>query len=371
MIIYLPERIYNVIREDERIQELSKALSDTWGVGFPSLEKHKEINRLGFRYMVRAYHLLKPYPELYKQLLVINRENMTFFVMNTLQETSDIETKLECLYRLISSWICGDNGTEFIETFESATKEQLYNLSANVVKAYFIIKTSEIDSIDINDFIKQSRDVYEYIKQNCHMTTSLEKMLVVETIDQTVIHVKNSLLNKDIDLITADTIIQNMIYDVSCRLTSINSTYILLNTRLLYYYILRIHVLYANSCMKEIPSAIDKAFQYLEACLIHKADFTRSLYTHNEFMFSHLVVLMNGLYMIVDSEQQEKLRNLLSETERSYLVGLSNKCRLSHFIVEELYEILDFDFGVSVVKYYEDEIYHLIEPILIRKQMEG
>lgn len=370
MLIYLPERIYEVIQDDPRIQQYETEMKELWGTGFPEVNQLQKVNQVGFHYMCQARRLLREYPNLLEQFHVSNRENDTMYVKSVLETSLDKETKLECLYRLMSSWIDRDTSIkEFIRLFESLNLNELFALSANIVKAYYIMKTSTIEAHSIEEYIKKANTIYTQIAGVCKMTKSLEKMLIVESIDQLVSHLRDKLIDGSITAEKALSIYNASIVRIIDRMEKIDAEYLKYNTRSLYFYLIVCVKRYEKD--RDMNTSFDLVYNYIAWCLKHKEDFTRSLYTHNEFMFSHLAVLLNAVHMIVDKSKQESITHHLSDNELDYLVGLSSNGKLSNYIANKLRSVNADDFGVAVLKYFESDVYALIEPILIDKTLEG
>lgn len=370
MLIYLPERIYEVVKDDPRIQQYETEMKELWGTGFPEVSQLKQVNQVGFHYMCQARRLLRNHPNLLEQFQVSNRENDTQYVKLVLNTTLDTETKLECLYRLMSSWIDRDATTqEFIRLFESLNLNELFALSANVVKAYYIMKTSKIEAHTIDEYITKANTIYTQISGVCNMTQSLEKMLIVESIDQLVSHLRDKLIDGSITPERALSTYDSYMVGLIGRMERINAEYLKYNTRSLYFYLLIGLKRYEK--YRNIDNPFDLVYNYITLCLAHKEDFTRSLYTHNEFMFSHLAVLLNAVHMIVEKPKQEAIRHYLTEHECGYLIGLSSNGKLSNYIANTIRSVNADDFGVGVLKYFEADVYRLIEPILIDKTLEG
>lgn len=367
MILYIPERIYEVIKDDPRIQQYETKMKELWGTGFPEVSQLKQVNQVGFHYMCQARRLLRDYPHLLEQFQVSNNENNTKYVKSILSTTSDNETKLECLYRLMSSWIDRNNSIkEFILLFESLDRDTLYSLSANVVKAYYIMKTSLIESSNIDDYRTKANTIYNQISGVCNMTQSLEKMLIVENIDQLVSHLRDAIINGTISSEKCISIFEDHISKLTERMIENGAEYLKYNTRSLLLYLL-IDV----NRYEKLRGSLNLSYDYIIQCLSNREAFTRSLYTHNEFMFSHLVVLLNAIYMICDQPRREVIKQHLADHELGYLIGLSSNGKLSNYIANTLRSVNSDDFGVGVLKYFEADIYRLIEPILLDKTLEG
>lgn len=370
MLIYLPERIYEVIKYDQRIQQYETEMKELWGVGFPEVHQLQKVNQVGFHYMCQARRLLREYPNLLEQFNVSNRENDTMYVKSVLETTLDKETKLECLYRLMSSWIDRDSSIrDFITLFESLNMNELFALSANVVKAYYIMKTSTIEANTIEDYVRKANVVYSQIHGVCNMTKSLEKMLIVESIDQLVAHLRDKLIDGSITAEKALSIYNTYIDRVIDKMEKIDAEYLKYNTRSLYLYLIICVKRYEKD--RNMNNSFDLVYNYIAFCLKHKEEFTRSLYTHNEFMFSHLAVLLNAIHMIVPEHMQKAIEYYLDDNELGYLVGLSSNGKLSNYIANTLRSVNADDFGVGVLKYFESDVYTLIEPILLDKTLEG
>lgn len=370
MLIYLPERIYDVVKDDERIQSYATEMKDLWGIGFPRVCHMKQINQVGFHYMCQVRRILRNYPALLEQFQVSNRENDTVFVKSVLANTSDNETKLECLYRLMSSWIDRDSSIrDFIRLFESLNMNELFALSANVVKAYYIMKTSTIEANTIEEYIRKANVIYTQIYGVCNMTPSLEKMLIVESIDQLVSHLRDALITNQISSDRAVKVYNDAMIELMGRMERYDATYLKFNTRSLYFYLMIAVKRYEKT--HDIDTSFDTVTTYLLYCLAHKEEFTRSLYTHNEYMFSHLAVLLNAIHMIVADDKRGAIEYWLDDNELDYLVGLSSNGKLSNYIANKLRSVNADDFGVGVLKYFESDVYTLIEPILIDKTLEG
>lgn len=370
MLIYLPERIYEVIKDDSRIQAYATEMKELWGTGFPEVSQLKQVNQIGFHYMCQARRLLRKYPTLLEQFQVSNHENDTRYVKSVLETTSDSETKLECLYRLMSSWIDRENTIkEFISIFESLDRDTMYSLSANVVKAYYIMKTGSIQTFNVDDYITKANTIYNQISGVCNMTQSLEKMLIVESVDQIVSHLRNRIIDGSISAEKALSTYEKYMVNLIGRMERIDAEYLKYNTRAMYFYLIVGIKRYEKHHGMYNP--FDLVYNYITLCLDHKEDFTRSLYTHNEFMFSHLAVLLNAVHMIVDKPKQEVIEQYLTSYERDYLVGLSSNGKLSNYVTHTLWSVNQDDFGVGVLKYFEADVYRLIEPILIDKTLEG
>lgn len=370
MLIYLPERIYDVVKDDERIQSYATEIKELWGTGFPGVCRIKQINRVAFHYICQVRRTLRNYPSLLEQFQVSNHESDTIYVKSVLVNTDDKETKLECLYRLMSSWIDRDTSIkEFIRLFESLNLNELFDLSANIVKAYYIMKTSTIEAHSIEEYIKKANTIYTQIAGVCKMTKSLDKMLIVESIDQLVSHLRDKLIDGSITAEKALSIYNASIVRIIDKMEKIDAEYLKYNTRSLYFYLIVCVKRYEKD--RDMQTSFDLVYNYITWCLKHKEDFTRSLYTHNEFMFSHLAVLLNAVHMIVDKSKQESITHHLSDYELDYLVGLSNNGKLSNYIANTLRSVNADDFGVAVLKYFESDVYALIEPILIDKTLEG
>ena len=75
--------------------------------------------------------------------------------------------------------------------------------------------------------------------------------------------------------------------------------------------------------------------------------------------------------MIVPEHIQNAIEDYLDDNELDYLVGLSSNGKLSNYIANTLRSVNADDFGVAVLKYFESDVYALIEPILIDKTLEG
>lgn len=370
MLIYLPERIYDVVKNDTRIQNYEIELKDLWGIGFPRVARMKQINQVGFHYMCQVGRLLRNHPILLEQFRVCNHESDTLFVKSVLANTIDNETKLECLYRLMSSWIDRDSSIrDFIRLFESLNMNELFALSANVVKAYYIMKTSTIEANTIEEYVRKANVVYTQIHGVCNMTRSLEKMLIVESIDQLVSHLRDAIITNNISIDKAIEIHNEYMTEIMKRIEQNDAMYLTFNTRSLYFHLLIAIKRYEKT--HNIDTSFDTVTTYLLYCLAHKEEFTRSLYTHNEFMFSHLAVLLNAIHMIVPEHMQKAIEYYLDDNELGYLVGLSSNGKLSNYIANTLRSVNADDFGVAVLKYFESDIYTLIEPILIDKTLEG
>jgi len=370
MLMYLPERIYEVIQDDPRIQQYETEMKELWGVGFPEVNQLQKVNQVGFHYMCQARRLLRGYPNLLEQFHVSNRENDTMYVKSVLETTLDKETKLECLYRLMSSWIDRDTSIkEFIRLFESLNLNELFDLSANIVKAYYIMKTSTIEAHSIEEYIKKANTIYTQIAGVCKMTKSLEKMIIVESIDQLVAHLRDKLIDGSITAEKALSIYDNNIVRIIHKMEQIDAEYLKYNTRSLYLYLIICVKRYEKD--RDMNRAFDLVYNYIIFCLKHKEESTRSLYTHNEFMFSHLAVLLNAIHMIVPEHKQKAIEDYLDDNELDYLVGLSSNGKLSNYIANKLRSVNADDFGVAVLKYFESDVYTLIEPILIDKTLEG
>lgn len=370
MLIYLPERIYDVVKDDKRIQSYATEMKELWGIGFPRVAHMKQINQVGFHYMCQVRRLLRNHPALLEQFQVSNHENDTMYVKSVLTNTNDAETKLECLYRLMSSWIDRDSSIhKFITLFESLNMNELFALSANVVKAYYIMKTSTIEANTIEEYIRKANVVYTQITGVCKMTKSLEKMLIVESIDQLVAHLRDKLIDGSITAEKALSIYDNNIVRIIHKMEQIDAEYLKYNTRSLYLYLIICVKRYEKD--RDMNKAFDLVYNYIIFCLKHKGEFTRSLYTHNEFMFSHLAVLLNAIHMIVPEHKQKAIEDYLDDNELDYLVGLSSNGKLSNYIANKLRSVNADDFGVAVLKYFESDVYALIEPVLIDKTLEG
>ena len=370
MLIYLPERIYDVVKNDTRIQNYEIELKELWGIGFPSVVRMKQINQVGFHYMCQARRLLRNHPTLLEQFRVCNYESDIMYVKSVLANTTDNETKLECLYRLMSSWIDRDSSIrDFITLFESLNMNELFALSANVVKAYYIMKTGTIEANTIEEYVRKANVVYTQIHGVCNMTKSLEKMLIVESIDQLVAHLRDKLIDGSITAEKALSIYNTYIVRVIDKMEKIDAEYLKYNTRSLYFYLIICVKRYEKD--RDMNTSFDLVYNYITFCLKHKEEFTRSLYTHNEFMFSHLAVLLNAIHMIVPEHMQKAIEYYLDDNELGYLVGLSSNGKLSNYIANTLRSVNADDFGVAVLKYFESDIYTLIEPILIDKTLEG
>lgn len=370
MLMYLPERIYDVVKDDERIQSYATEIKELWGIGFPRVCRIKQINQVAFHYICQVRRILRNYPSLLEQFQVSNRESDTIYVKSVLANTDDKETKLECLYRLMSSWIDRDTSIrEFITLFETLNLNELFALSANIVKAYFIMKTSTIEASTIDDYITKSNVIYSQIAGVCKMTKSLEKMLIVESIDQLVAHLRDKVIDGSITAEKALSIYDNNIVKIIHKMEQIDAEYLKYNTRSLYLYLIICVKRYEKD--RDMNTAFDLVYNYITFCLKHKEEFTRSLYTHNEFMFSHLAVLLNAIHMIVPVHKQKAIEDYLDDNELDYLVGLSSNGKLSKYIANTLRSVNADDFGVAVLKYFESDVYALIEPILIDKTLEG
>ena len=201
------------------------------------------------------------------------------------------------------------------------------------------------------------------------MTQSLEKMLIVESVDQLVSHLRDKLLDGSITPDRALATYDSYMVGLIGRMERANAEYLKYNTRSLYFYLLIGIKRYEK--YRNIDNPFDLVYNYITLCLAHKEDFTRSLYTHNEFMFSHLAVLLNAVHMIVDKSKQEAIEQYLTDNELGYLIGLSSNGKLSNYIANTLRSVNSDDFGVGVLKYFEADVYRLIEPILIDKTLEG
>ena len=370
MLIYLPERIYDVVKDNERIQSYATEMKELWGIGFPRVARMKQINQVGFHYMCQVRRLLRNHPALLEQFQVANHENDTMYVKSVLTNTNDAETKLECLYRLMSSWIDRDSSIrDFITLFESLNMNELFTLSANVVKAYYIMKTSTIEANTIEEYIRKANVVYTQIHGVCNMTKSLEKMLIVESIDQLVAHLHDKLIDGSITAEKALSIYDTYMVGIIHKMEQIDVEYLKYNTRSLYLYLIICVKQYEKDRNRD--TSFDLVYNYITFCLKHKEEFTRSLYTHNEFMFSHLAVLLNAIHMIVPEHMQKAIDHYLDDNELGYLVGLSSNGKLSNYIANTLRSVNADDFGVGVLKYFESDVYTLIEPILLDKTLEG
>lgn len=367
MIIYLPERIYKQVKNDNKISKYSAEINDLWGVGFPSMEKLKKINTIGIHYMSQVFRLVKNNPVLKQQLELNLRETDAINLIGIAMDTRiDKENRLDALYRLVSTWINPPLYSKtFIDIFESLSKEEIANLSANIVKAYFIIRTGFIDSDNHESFIKKLDILYNQIKGIYGENDSLEKMLAVEYLDQVILYAKNNIGSGKLKLSEADTFIDTAIEKLKSRLSNIpDSDYLLYNTRFLYYYLYRLSyaVQTNNSSREHYRSTL---MDYATLLVVHKDKLTRSLYTHNEWMFGHFIILLNATIMLANSDEAEYIMRELSNIELEYISSISQDGKFAMNLSNKFREILPNDFGISVLKYYESEIYSLIEPILL------
>ena len=74
---------------------------------------------------------------------------------------------------------------------------------------------------------------------------------------------------------------------------------------------------------KDYSSKLQFLRTYLFECLEHREMTHRSLITDNEFMYPQFIVLVNAIYMILDVEDQVKLRRLLHQNEYQFIIPLS------------------------------------------------
>ena len=69
--------------------------------------------------------------------------------------------------------------------------------------------------------------------------------------------------------------------------------------------------------------------------------------------------------MILDVEDQVKLRRLLHQNEYQFIISLSENHKLSNYVFKHVQKVANGDMGVASMKYHEVQVYHMIENLLI------
>lgn len=361
MMIHLSERVWNVVKDNPEVQKYSKEISSVWTGLYDSDFIFNKLNQIGFKYMLSVYRAVKHHENELCQFYI----GLHDFQANELMvfyENVDAENKLDILYRLMDmgysrEW-CKDT---FIELFESLSKDEMSKLSASIVKLYYIIKISRIHEQKTEEVFTKAMNIYHQLLGIFGDDVRLIKMLNVGLMDQMIIRLRDDLQCKPL---TACTAMMNKLFDiVTGNLHKIDAMYLIYNTRFLHYFLEELMTEFNSG--KDYSSKLQFLRTYLFECLEHREMTHRSLITDNEFMYPQFIVLVNAIYMILDVEDQVKLRRLLHQNEYQFIIPLSENHKLSNYVFKHVQKVANGDMGVASMKYYEVQVYHMIENLLI------
>ena len=59
MMIHLPERVWNVVKDNPEVQKYSKELASVWTGLYDSDFIFNKLNQIGFKYMLSVYRAVK------------------------------------------------------------------------------------------------------------------------------------------------------------------------------------------------------------------------------------------------------------------------------------------------------------------------
>lgn len=361
MMIHLPERVWDIVKHNPDVRTYSRKLNSVWTGPYDSDFIFNQLNQIGFKYMLSVYRAVKQHENELCQFY-IGLHDFTADELMVFYENVDTENKLDILYRLMDmgysiEW-CKDT---FIELFESLPREEMITLSASIVKLYYMIKISRIHEQKTEDVFSKAMNIYHQLLGIFGTNTRLIKRLNVGLIDQMIIRLRDDLQCKPM---ASCVDMMNKLFDiVSGNLHSIDAMYLIYNTRFLHYFLEELMTEFNSG--KDYTEKLQFLRTYLFECLEHREMTHRSLITDNEFMYPQFIVLVNAIYMILDVEDQVKLRRLLHQNEYQFIIPLSENHKLSNYVFRHVQKVANGDMGVASMKYYEVQVYHMIENLLI------
>lgn len=370
MLVSIPNEITRVLDIDKDTAYRSK-ICELWGNGFPTLETLELIRKASINYLRFLTKSIQNYPEERTQLNILMGRIPMADMIHMAEETNHaISTRLELYYQLYFANIDQDlYRNYFIDEFENLTISDTKNISNTLLEGYFTLKASVVKNSTLTETISKIKNIKNQVI-GISDDTSIQPLLEIaylEEILQRAMVIANSGFTK---LETIDETVTIIIKDVGEVLQSLGHEYLLLNAVLLHYKLFKLSTAIQQQQSKDrIDTYYNELITYVIQCLSNREGFTQSLLRNNTNAFTKIIILLNGILMISGDDVCEYLRNLLQPHELQYIETISDSNTTTKLVHRLLSQHTHGVFGVSVMKYFESNIYHLIEPIIDYKEM--
>lgn len=370
MLIAIPNEITKILDTDKDNAYRTK-ICELWGDGFPTMERLELIRLASINYLHFLTKSVKRYPEERILLdIVMGRIPMEGMIDMASKSRYSKSTKLELYYQLyfanIDQYVYRDR---FIEEFENLTISDTKNISNTLLEGYFTLKANLVKNSTLAETASKIKNIKNQvigISDNQSIQPLLEIVYLEEVLQRAMV-IANSGFTK---LETIDEFITATIKDVAVTLQSLGQEHLLLNAILLQYKLFKLSTaIQQQSPNDTINTYYNELIEYLIQCLRDRKGFTESLLRNNTNAFTKIIILLNGILMISGDDVCEYLRNLLQPHELQYIETIGDSNTTTKLVHRLLSQHTHGVFGVSVMKYFESNIYHLIEPIIDYKEM--
>ena len=370
MLISIPNEITRIL-DTEKDNAYRTKICELWGDGFPTIERLELIRLAYINYLHFLDKSVKGYPEEHILLdIIMGRMSMLNMIVMADESGYSKSTKLELYYQLyfdgVDQYVYRDR---FIEEFENLTISDTKNISNMLLEVYFTLKAGLVKNSTLAETaskIKNIKNQVVGISDNPSIQPLLEILYLEEVLQRAMVIANNGFTKLE----TIDEFVTTAIEEVATTLHSLEQDHLLLNVILLQYKLFKVSTAIQQQSPKDsINTYYSELIEYLIQCLRDRKGFTKSLLRNNTNEFTKIIILLNGILMISGDDVCEYLRNLLQPHELQYVETISDSNTTTELVHRLLSQHTHGSFDLSVMEYFESNIYHLIEPIIDYKEM--